>query len=165
MFYYIVKSVLEHENFQDVAGNVAYGYQNENSARHEVSSRFYLIKIGKGENDPNWHGNKNKRAANILLLFSTRWYLQLTKMCWLCPRTNAIYAAQTNEKCAKSYGRDPLGCTGESSISFQFQNFPKSSFSLFLLSPCTNTKTNTRIHTKQIQIFSLFLLVQILKKI
>ena len=42
MFYYIVKSVLEHENFQDVAGNVAYGYQNENSARHEVSSRFYF---------------------------------------------------------------------------------------------------------------------------
>ena len=42
IFYYIVKSVLEHENFQDVAGNVAYGYQNENSARHEVSSRFYF---------------------------------------------------------------------------------------------------------------------------
>ena len=73
MFYYIVKSVLEHENFQDVAGNVAYGYQNENSARHEVSSRFYF--------DQNWHSNKNKRAANILLLFSTRSYLQLTKMC------------------------------------------------------------------------------------
>ena len=81
IFYYIVKSVLEHENFQDVAGNVAYGYQNENSARHEVSFRFYVIKIGKDENDPNWHGNKNKRAANILLLFSTHAYLQSTKMC------------------------------------------------------------------------------------
>ena len=53
--FYIVKSVLENENFQDVAGNVAYGYQNENSARHEVSfldficsklARMKMIPIG-----------------------------------------------------------------------------------------------------------------------
>ena len=43
MFYYIVKCILENENFQDVAGNVAYGYQNENSARHEVRDAVIYV--------------------------------------------------------------------------------------------------------------------------
>ena len=150
---------------------MAYGYQNENSARHEVSSRFYFIKIGMATRTKELqtyccyfqHSGICNRRKCVDFVLEQMQSARLKQMKSAQSHTDVILWGALEKVLSPSNFKtfpNPLSPCSSSLLAqiqknkyIQLQKytkqlkkpFSKTSFSLLsLLLPCTSTNTNNR---------------------